>query len=290
MIALRASLWMPLVLLAVVGCGKGIQEDGAPSASPPSASKEMKAGADMTVASAAPAEEAVRTERFRIKEGAISLRVAKIKEAEGGLRRATRELGGYVDALEGSDLDGPNATLTATVRVPVARFDLAFVKLGAIGTPLSRRVTQEDVTDQVVDLDARMKVLRAEEAAYLDILRRAKSVRDAITVRTRLGEVRQSIESMLAQRTELARRSALSKIEVTFVSVPPATTDPRDPNWGKDTASNAVGTLGAFLRGLASLGIWLAVFSPFWAIPLIVWFVMSRRARRGRPKAPPKVQ
>jgi hypothetical protein len=84
------------------------------------------------------------------------------------------------------------------------------------GDVLSEDVSSYEVTMQLVDLEARLKNLRASETAFLALLDRASSVSDAVAAQAELSRVQGDIEAFEAQRVALADQVEMSSINVTL--------------------------------------------------------------------------
>jgi hypothetical protein len=106
--------------------------------------------------------------------------------------------------------------VSATFRVPATNFDSVMSGLREQGNVLSEDVSSYEVTMQLVDLEARLKNLRASETAFLALLDRASSVSDAVAVQAELSRVQGDIEAFEAQRAALADQVAMSSINVTL--------------------------------------------------------------------------
>lgn len=276
----RAAWAFLLLLLLIVGCGRPNDSGATAEASKGMASADMQARGRL--------QEAAPVERSIVREGAMTVRVRELAAAERAVRAIVRRENGFVESLTGGEPSGPGATVQIALRVPVARFEPIFAQLLALGAPLSRSVTAQDVTDRIVDADARLKVLRVEEESYLTMLRGARQVRDALAVRDRLGRTRESIETIEAGRLELSRRSALSKIDVTFVpnaNLPPPGV--KDPDWLRATASDALSLLSALGRLFVTLAIYTAILAPVWLGGLAIVLFLRKRAARPKSGPPP---
>ena len=189
------------------------------------------------------------------------------------------------------DKDFDQATLT--FRVPAAKWEEALAGLRSIATKvLGEDSTTNDVTTQVVDLDARSKNLRATEAALQGIMTRAVEIKDVLAVQAELTTVRSQIEQMTAEKTNLEGQAAMSTLAVTFSLKPdPVLTSSQqfDPKSQVDQAS---ASLVSILQGLATAGIWFAiVWLPILlaiAVIVLVGLFIARRVRRttAAPTAP----
>ena len=150
-----------------------------------------------------------------VRYGNISL---EVNDAEVSLTSITELMtanGGY---LSGSSRYGQDDQLyvSATFRVPATNFDSVMSRLRKEGDVLSEDVSSYEVTMQLVDLEARLKNLRASETAFVALLKRATTVSDVVAVQAELSRIQGDIESFEAQRAALADQVAMSSINVTL--------------------------------------------------------------------------
>ncbi|MEX2546371.1 MAG: DUF4349 domain-containing protein, partial [Chloroflexota bacterium] len=149
-----------------------------------------------------------------IHTGSIELEVADMRPAIDQATVLIASLGGFV-AESHEQNAGEYQAATVTYRIPAARWAEAVAGLRAIGVKvLSEDTDAQDVTAQVVDLDARIANLRASELALQEIMSRATTITDVLKVQGELTGVRGDIESMTAQRDHLADQAALGTLEV----------------------------------------------------------------------------
>jgi len=150
-----------------------------------------------------------------VRTGTFSLEVDDVDASLTKLTNLMKSQGGYVSgSYRYTDTSTPY--LTVTFRVPAASFDAAVLALRAEGTVLSEQISTYEVTMQLVDLEARLRNLRASEAALLTLMARATSVSDVLAVQTQLTAVRSDIESYDAQRAAIADQVAMTTISVTI--------------------------------------------------------------------------
>jgi Domain of unknown function (DUF4349) len=125
----------------------------------------------------------------------------------------TERLGGY---LVTSQVSGTDAGATSiTVRIPVAQAEEAKAEIRKLALRIESEKTEaEDVTKQWVDTDANLRNLRATEQQYLQILKRATSVKDTVEVTDKLSEIRGTIEQQQAEFNALTKR-----VETVAISV-----------------------------------------------------------------------
>jgi Domain of unknown function (DUF4349) len=150
-----------------------------------------------------------------VRYGNISLEVS---DAEASLKSITELISANGGYLSSSSRYGQDDQLyvSATFRVPATSFDSVMTALREQGDVLSEDVSSYEVTMQLVDLEARLKNLRASETAFLALLDRASSVSDVVAVQAELSRIQGDIESFEAQRAALADQVAMSSINVTL--------------------------------------------------------------------------
>jgi hypothetical protein len=123
--------------------------------------------------------------------------------------------GGFVSSSStSSNEDARSGELT--VRVPADRFDSVRQSLGALGEVESQAIRGEDVSGQLVDFDARLKSLRAQEDSLRVLVGQAKEVGDVLQVQSSLFTVRQQIEQLAAQKANLEQATTLATLHVSL--------------------------------------------------------------------------
>jgi hypothetical protein len=180
------------------------------------ASAPIEKGDTGGVPTAAPSDGSITGDRIDlVRTGTFSLEVDDVEASLTKLTGLVKSQGGYVSGSY-RYADAAMPYLTVTFRVPAASFDAAVLALRAEGTVLSEQISTYEVTMQLVDLEARLRNLRASEAALLELMSRATTVSDVLAVQTQLTNVRSDIESYDAQRAALADQVAMTTIAVTI--------------------------------------------------------------------------
>lgn len=112
-----------------------------------------------------------------------------------------------------------------TLRVKSDDLDAALKNLRALGSgEATERITSKDVTEQWIDLDARLRTQKALEAQYLKILKDASEVGDLLEVQKKLAEVRTEIEKLESKKRLLDRDISLSTITLELEQPAPLVT------------------------------------------------------------------
>lgn len=107
-----------------------------------------------------------------------------------------------------------------TIRIPDDQFDTFIKNLEDHAGKLEyKNVSVQDVTEEFIDTEARLKTKKELEARYRDLLKQAKTVSDVISVEAQLSNVRADIEVMEGRVRYLGDRVNYSTLEVTFYEI-----------------------------------------------------------------------
>jgi hypothetical protein len=237
------------------------------------------------------------SDRKIIRNAEISLEMRSPGEAQPKIAALAEKHHGFVVTSEFRQNGSRSMTLSPTVvtiviRVPAQEFDAVIEEIrSAGGRVLDDKRSGQDVTEEYVDLEARLRAKRALEMQLLDIMKQAHKVTDALEVQTQLGEVRTEIEQFEGRRRFLENQSALSTIKVTLSAPLPvvvATTHSFVADVkaalgdGVDTGADIV--LGIIRFGIVMIPVTLFILLPAWFA--LKWLL--RQVRWPRP-APPVV-
>jgi hypothetical protein len=227
-----------------------------------------------------PTSDQLADQQLIVYTGSLSLEVSELRPAIDQAEQLIRGLGGHVASSSLQD-SGDGRYATVTYRIPADRWAEALAAMRGVGTLVVAESTDsEDVTSQVVDIDARIANLRASEAALQEIMNRAGTIDDVLQVQRELTEVRSDIESMTAQRDLLANRAALATLEVTFgVPVVASSVAARGWDLGQEV-DNALAALVRLGQGLASLAVWLLIVVVPVLLPVALLLYLAFRLRR----------
>ncbi|MGU3646728.1 DUF4349 domain-containing protein [Microbacterium sp. C23T] len=177
-----------------------------------------------------------------------------------------------------------------TVRVPADQLQSVVDELGDVGEVTATNLSRQDVTEQTVDLEARIDAAQASVDRLTELMAQAQSVADLIAAESALSERQATLESYQQQLEMLDDQVAMSTLSVTVVpEVEPVTADPAGFGDGLAAGWNGlVATLNGIVVALGFLLPWLAVAA---VIALVVWgivrLVRGRRRRRTGAATPP---
>jgi hypothetical protein len=198
-----------------------------------------------------------------IRTGTIDLEVGDVSLALIKARDGIRALGGYIGASTTQD-QGESPVASITYRVPALQWEAALDLLRTIsgtGTKvIAERTEAVEVTGQVVDLEARIRNLRASETALQAIAAQAVRISDVLEVQRELSNVRGQIEQLTAQLTDLEDRAAFATLTASFRAPVVAAVEIAHKGWDpKVVVDEASASLVNVLQALTSAGIWFAI-------------------------------
>jgi hypothetical protein len=234
---------------------------------------------------------AFRDDAKIIRTGSLQLDVTDVKASLRAARDAIVAMGGYVGASQQSGDGADNIVATVTYRIPEARWEEALDVLRGLGDEIGEQTDAAEVTNQIVDIAARIRNLQASETALVRHAAEAIKVSDLLEIETRLSDVRGQIEQLSAQQKNLEDQAAYATLAVTFGTEVAAVTKAAEDWDPKAEVDRAGASLIGFLQTMTSAGIWFAiVWLPILVVLGIVVVICVFVARRfgwlGRPEPP----
>ncbi len=161
-------------------------------------------------------------ERKIIRNADLTLEATAPEEAQQKISAIAESRKGFVieSTQSGSDVKTTTRdTVTMTIRIPAEQFNAALDEIRKTSNRvIVEKVKGEDVTEEFIDIEARLMTKKALEAQFLEIMKRANSVEDALNVQRELAEVRGEIEQIEGRKRFLENQSSLSTIKITLQS------------------------------------------------------------------------
>jgi hypothetical protein len=184
--------------------------------------------------------------RALIRTGHVTLEVTDFERTEENLTRLVESRDGFVsETRQQQRRVGEQTYLMGTVvlRVPNEHFGETFREVQAEGEVVESSTSTEDVTEQLVDIEARLKNLRAQRDRLRTLYEQANDTEAILQVERRLSEVQTEIERLEARKQALERRVAYSTITVDI-------REERPDRLGVDEKWYDIGFVGAFLESV----------------------------------------
>jgi hypothetical protein len=306
-----AFLVLGLVVAAVAGCSRSSPATSTASAPASTAAAQAVQAAGAATAgdsssnasspgSAAPSQNVEALDKPPAQTGRQIVSSATLTVQVDDVVAAKQKAEALVTGLEPSNVlfaeqtslppgssSAKSATSTVTFKVAPSKFEEALGDLAGLGTLASQEVKTDDVTQQVVDLDARVKAAEQSAARVADLVNRTTSLTELATLENEVEKRQADLESLRGQQRTLAARTELATVVVTFsASVPPPAT--------AETAKPLPGFLDglhngwdAFVNVLTVVGAVTGALLPFAWVPVIVYLLWRLTRRRdAKPAAP----
>jgi hypothetical protein len=193
--------------------------------------------------------------------------------------------GGYVQSSSTSGTKVHSGSLT--IRVPSASFQNAMTDLSRVGTVQSRSVSGQDVTNEYVDLNARLRTWETQEAVLLRLMKRATSVEATLRVQANLQDVQFRIEQIKGQLRVLENQTDLATIDVSLHEPGAVVRPPRPPAEERPSLAEAwTKAVNGFLGVLFATVVGLGYLVPIALICLAIWFAVRRMRPAASSSAP----
>lgn len=257
-----------------------------PGALPPEQGNQV--GAPQAGAPNQPAQQPkklVPDNRSIVYTGSITVRVSNVDEAASRAGVLASGNGGFLGGDKRS-INDKRSEATVILRVPSARFNDVVTELGKLGKEESRAISTEDVTDQVVDVDARIATAQASVDRVRALLARAQTISDIVSLESELSRREADLESLRARKHKLDDLTALSTITALLLGPDAVADTPKKAETGflaglKGGWHAFVASMVVLLTVLGALLPWIVVLG----LPVVALLWLLRR-RRPTPAAP----
>lgn len=212
-------------------------------------------------------------QRKLIRDVNLEVETETFEELLSVVGEKTRNLGGYIEesyTYNGSNYYGKgtrNANLT--IRIPAEKLDEFLSAVAEVSNVISRNESVTDVTLEYVDMESHKKVLLAEQERLLELLEKAETIEDIISLESRLSQVRYQIESMEAQLRTMDNRVNYSTVYLYINEVAKLTPVKEQTVWEKISTGFA-SSLYNVGEGFVNFGIGFIIFLPY----LLVWVII----------------
>jgi Domain of unknown function (DUF4349) len=256
-----------------------------------SADSQQSFASKPEASTAPPPNSIVQTLPQLIKTADLSLKVKSIEPALAEVRNLVKQTKGDIYNFEDQKPNDAEShhQISMEIKVPQTQLDEVLAKFGKLGTITNQKVKAEDVTTQLVDIDARLKNLRQEEMMISKIMERAGSVKDVLSVSKELSRVRSEIESIDATQKSLRGRVAYSTINLQLEESVATIKDSGNPIGLRvgETWNSSTHMVGETVTNLVLLLIGLVPFIPLFALGGGAFYLYRRAKPKVQPEAKP---
>lgn len=240
------------------------------------------ADAAQTVAAAA--------DRKIIKNGELTLEVSSPNDAQRSVASIAESVGGFVvtsetKLTENRDPSKRTVEVKLIVRVPANQFDIAVSAIEKLASNVIHRgISGSDVTEEFIDLEARIRTQKALELQFLGIMKQSDNITDALEVQRQIASVRTEIEKLEGRKRFLENRASLSTITVDLKT--PVMIAVNTSTFGRslrESVSDSLDVASAIVLGFSRFFILMVPIIVLIILPIgLIATVFLRRLRRTR--------
>jgi hypothetical protein len=196
-----------------------------------------------------------------IKNASVRFQVENFKDATQKIKDLVKESGGYI-ASSNENNSGYSMEGNTIIRVEAKNFEVLIEKLITLSIYLNYNNTRaEDVTEEYVDLQARLKNKRELEKRYIEFLKEAKKVEDMLSIEREINNIRSEIEAKEGRLKYLMNRAQYSTIELSYYQTFEVIKNQPDRSFFTRIAEGVVNGWDGFLDFLVALSnAWVFIF------------------------------
>ena len=214
-----------------------------------------------------------------IKTGDIRFQTNDIQGSFVQIRNATNKYKAYIQS-DNSGTDYNSNYRNVTIRIPNNYFD-AFIDDISKGVKFFDRkeISAQDVTEEFVDIEARLKAKRTLENRYLEILKKANKISEILEIENELAKIREEIEAAEGRLKYLQNRVSMSTVTIEMY-----TEKPQGTGTTVSYGSKMWNAITSGFNGLSSFFIAILYIWPFILIFVVGFFFIRRRLRNKKNK------
>jgi len=163
-----------------------------------------------------PAPPAESIDKKLIRNGQLEFQTKEVKNTKTEIEKICKGLNAYISS-ESENNYGNRLQYNQMIRVPADQFDALIARIEPLAIKIeNKNISTEDVTEQFIDVQARLKTKKELEIRYKEILKQAKTVQDIVSIESQIASVRSEIESMEGRLNYLKNQVAFSTLNVTY--------------------------------------------------------------------------
>jgi anti-sigma factor RsiW len=264
----------PATALPASRGSNAVFSEPAPPPPPPSAGDELKAPENVGP--------------MIVQTASLNILAANYDEASAAIEKLAAAHGGYVEKLDAKAQTGNARELSAALRIPTKQLDAFLADVRKLGHVEEETRSNEEVSDQYVDLQARLKSARATEQRLIELLgTRTGKLEDVLEAERELARIRGEIEGMQAQSAILVHRVNYATVQVDLSEEYRQVLGSGPISTGTKVRNAAVEGFTNLEEGAVALVVFVFAVGPsllFWLAILLVpgWFAWKRFRVRGQ--------
>lgn len=157
------------------------------------------------------------TKRMIIRIGTMSVEVEKFDDAASKVTEMVKRNGGFISNTTSSLNSSGKKQGTLVLKVPADKYDALISEVGTVGKVMNQNINANDITEEYIDLEARIKTQRELEQRLLKLLsEKTARLTDVVEVEQKLASVRQVIESIDGKMRHMRNQSEMSTLTLSL--------------------------------------------------------------------------
>ncbi len=227
-----------------------------------------------------------KTPEMIIRTANVRMRVEDYKKSRASIEKAVLAAGGYV-ANENEQTSSYSITNELVIRVTNNAFSQLLNDVAAFGTEVhSKNSASQDVSDAFVDLQSRIKTKKEVEARYIELLKRANTITDILSIENNIRVIREEIEAKEGQLKYLGDQVSYSTINLSVYQTIEGAPSPNEPGFAERFANSFgrgwAGLLEFFIGFVGVWPVWIILGTGTW---IFVRFI-KKLIRKSKPAMP----
>lgn len=284
------SILLTLVLLLTLTACGGNSSAKAEAGYDMAAPEEMDNGSIVSDSKESPASAALPEGRKLIRTVRMEAETEDLNTLLSALDEKIAALNGYVEGREVYN-GSIHATrryrhASMTIRVPAENLNGFVEHIEGASNVVSSNEYIDDVTTQYVDTESRVAALEIEQERLLELLSKAETMEDILTIEDRLTDVRYELENMASQLKVLDNQVTYATVHLEITEVQEYTPIVEEEPTVWERITDGFGeSIEGITDDIVEFFIWVVVNSPYllvWALVLTAILLTARKIRKKK--------
>ena len=249
----------------------------------PSTGKEVTNEVPATGTTETAGTKETATTRLVIKTGELNIVVKNVVESAKKIIQYAQKRGGWVIQSNIQEIEElPIATVV--VRVPVEDFDEAITYIRGLAAKVNYEKSEgQDVTEEYVDLESRLRNLEATEKQFLEIMKKAKTIEEILRVQGEISKIRGEIEQAKGRMLFLERSAKMATITVNLALSEELLPIPPAERWRPSyVAKRAWKSVVTFWKNVSYVAVTFFVYAVIWLPIVVIAYLIIWRIRKPK--------
>ena len=227
------------------------------------------------------------TKRMVVKSGMMSMEIEKYDEAALRVNDITKKFGGYISKTTSSQNNSGKKQGTLAIKVPADKYEDLISEVSGIGKVMNQNINANDITEEYIDLEARLKTQKELEERLLKLLAdKTARLTDVVEVEQKLASVRQVIESIDGKMRFMRNQSEMSTLTLSLYE-PAILTTSSGGGFFYELGQGIKKGLSGFTNILAGMITIIIALLPVIIFVFIIYWIIRRIIKKRKQKVNP---